>query len=166
MTRGIPLTNGGVALVDDEDFERIAAHRWRGQRIGRTVYAARGEYLGKYKTRTIYMHREILTAPVGVLVDHEDGDGLNNRRANIRFATKTQNAWNQPPADPSRFKGVSWHKAWRRWIAYYTSGRRQIVIGGFHDPVEAARAYDAEIVKVRGQFAFTNARAGLLSDAE
>ncbi|MFX4084528.1 HNH endonuclease signature motif containing protein [Sphingobium yanoikuyae] len=84
----IPLKGGLFALVDDEDYEKVAAYKWTALRAkrSRTVYA-RTTVSGK----TAYMHRIITGAPDGMTVDHVDGDGLNNRRSNLAICTQKEN---------------------------------------------------------------------------
>ena len=86
----VPLTRGMVARVDDDDYARVAIHKYHADESRHTFYAARAERVnGKY--RKIYMHREITGAPDGMEVDHWDWDGLNNTRANLRVCTHTEN---------------------------------------------------------------------------
>lgn len=73
-------------MVDDEDFEYLNQWKWTAHRIGNDWYATRGE-----KKKIIYMHREILRTPKGMLTDHIDMDGLNNQKKNLRICTHQQN---------------------------------------------------------------------------
>lgn len=139
----IPLTrNGSVvahAMIDDEDLERIGRDGWRHKpgRRGTDGYAVRtGE-----GSRTEYMHRLVLDAPAGVLVDHKDGATLDNRRSNLRLATYALNGQNQRHrGGSSRFRGVCWDKRSRRWVAYARVNYRRRHIGYFACEEEAARA--------------------------
>lgn len=151
------------ALVDDEDRERISRVDWEVQfrGDGRAAYAkTNSSRIGKDHR---LMHRMILRAPFGVAVDHIDGDGLNNRKSNLRFATISQNAQNSfvqiRDDKTSRFKGVSWNgKAWAAQIRL--EGQTQL-LGAFSDEVEAARAYDAAAIRLFKEFARTNEMMGL-----
>jgi hypothetical protein len=90
----IPLTQGKVALVDDEDFESIANHKWCAHQRGNTFYAERSRFGNR--GGTILMHREILsTSDTALEIDHIDGNGLNNTRANLRVVTHAENMKNQ-----------------------------------------------------------------------
>lgn len=110
------------------------------------------------KQKTIYMHRAILHAPANMLVDHENHNGLDNRKTNLRPATRTQNGANmgvnaqKKGAATSRFKGVHWHTPNRSWVVQI-SGR---YIGCFRDEIDAARAYDRAALERFGKFAIIN----------
>ena len=103
--REIPLTQDKVALIDDEDYERIAAHKWCAIRDRSQWYAARNTQRDGRNT-TVRMHREILGLSLGdgMETDHRNGDGLDNRRDNLRVATHAQNQangslWRSNPVD-------------------------------------------------------------------
>ena len=157
----IPLTRGMVAVVDDEDFEAMSAFRWQAIRRRNKWHAARTE-----NDRSIYMHRVLLDAPPGLEVDHANGDGLDNRRCNLRLATKRQNAQNRRSGGKgkaSRFHGVTFHLSRKRWRAVICAGppdkrgnAKQIFVGHFVDEADAARAYDRAAIKYFGAFALTN----------
>jgi hypothetical protein len=153
----IPLTQGLVALVDDEDACR-AGFAWRALRIGRVWYAARTAIGPDGKRRTVYLHREILGAPAGAQVDHVDGDGLNNCRANLRPATHVENGRNRQrnANSTSGFKGASWHAQKQRWQASVRVNGRLLFLGHHDTAEEAARAYDAAAAKHFGAFARLN----------
>lgn len=162
--RRVPLTKGLFALVDDGDFELASAFRWQALRHGRVTHAIRTQKQLGVK-RTIYMHRWLLGARRGVEVDHRNGDGLDNRRGNLRLCTHAQNAvnWKRSSATKSsRFHGVCWNGRRARWRVVICAGRRpkgpakQIYIGVFRAEEDAARAYDRAALKRHGQFAVTN----------
>lgn len=142
MVRQIPLTRGLVALVDDADFDDLNAFRWHaltGNAAGK-FYAARGIGDGRVEL----MHRRITGFPEGMVVDHLDGDPLNNVRSNLRVCTRWENAANrQKTHGSSRFKGVSWHKRGQAWQAAVRVHRKGHYVGWFKDEEDAARAYDA-----------------------
>lgn len=141
------------ALIDEQDVPLVAAHPWRLKPSGDTHYAV---------ARRVRMHRLILGAPDGIEVDHANGDGLDNRRSNLRLATRSQQMRNRRPWGRSRFKGVSWHV--KKWQAKICVSGRDIALGLFEDEVEAARAYDRAALQHFGQFAKTNAMLGLLPE--
>lgn len=153
MTREIALTRGFVALVDDEDYERLAVHRWYAH-VGEKghVYAVRGGGAAP----EVRMHREIVGAERGQLVDHRSGDTLDNRRENLRVCNRAENAWNRSAArnGSSGFKGVSKHG--RRWRAQIFVNGRRYSLGVFTEPTDAARAYDAAAQSLHGEFARLN----------
>jgi hypothetical protein len=162
--RLIPLTRGFFAIVDEADYERFAAVRWRVQ-IGRDGerYAYRQERIaGTRRLRLRIMHREIVGALMGQLVDHEDGDGLNNRRKNLRVCTRAQNAQNRRLSPGRRFKGVhSTGKKARPFKAMIRADHRTHRLGRFATEIEAALAYDDAARRLHGEFARLNFPDGL-----
>ena len=111
--------------------------------------------------RTVRMHRAILDVPKGKIVDHINHNGLDNRRANLRVATRRQNAWNKRKRRSkcsSQYKGVMWLKKAGKWQARISCKGRSIVIGYFDDEKAAARAYDARAAELFGEYAAPNFR--------
>ncbi len=104
------------------------------------------------------MHRFILDAPDGAVVDHINGNALDNRRANLRLCTPTENAYNKRkrPGTVSQYKGVSWDSRNQRWMSQLTFKNRHLFLGRFDDEQEAARAYDVAARKHFGEFANLN----------
>jgi hypothetical protein len=159
----IALTKGLVAMVDDEDFDLVSRFKWHALRRGRVVHATRTVKRDGRKW-TVYMHRWLLAAPAGLEVDHRNGNGLDNRRENLRIATHAQNAINHARTHQktSRFRGVLWNKARKRWRVVICAGRirdgasKQIHVGTFADEVEAAKAYDRAALLHHGDFAVLN----------
>jgi hypothetical protein len=153
----IPLTQGKVALVDDEDAH-LAEFKWHACRIKRNWYAYRNVRLPSGRGTTQKMHRVILDPGHGRQVDHVNGDGLDNRRANLRPATNAENTrcGRMRSSNTSGYRGVVWAKWAGRWRAQITVDGRLISLGYFADPVDAARAYDAAAVKHFGAFARPN----------
>lgn len=158
MCKEIPLSRGLVALVDDADYERVSRYNWCADGNG---YAVRMEsYVagGERKRRKVMLHRFILSAPAGLLVDHINHDVLDNRRQNLRLVTVKENRANSRPRRnaSSRFKGVYWHKPTQRWYATITVDGVMYHIGVFSDEVEAARAFDAKARELVGPYAYLN----------
>ena len=108
------------------------------------------------------MHQEILKVPKGMVVDHINNDGMDNRSANLRAATKAQNSRNRKKflksdgSKQSKYKGVSWHKKTHKWEASITFERKSIYLGIFKNEIDAAKAYDEAAKKYHGQFACLN----------
>lgn len=154
--REIPLTQGQVALVDDEDFERLNTYKWHAHKMGNTYYAAR---TGPRPDRHfIYMHHQIIGRPgTGCEIDHQDGNGINNQRYNLRLVTHEQNTMNRRSTKGvSRFKGVSWHKDRNKWLSQIQTSRKRKYLGYFNSEEDAARAYDAAALEYFGEFAALN----------
>ena len=151
----IPLTQGRVALVDDEDFVELNEFKWYANKMrGNTYYAVRNISPRK----AIRMHRVILGAISGQEVDHIDHNGLNNQRENIRLCSRAQNQMNQQKQKntSSQFKGVSWHKQDKKWRTRITHRGQEIFLGLFKNERVAARTYDKKARELFGEFAKTN----------
>lgn len=155
MTREIPLTQGKVALVSDEDYEKVSAYRWyaNGYKRGRYWYAVCG-HIRPQGLRAVLLHRFILDAPKGMVVDHINGNGLDCRRENMRLCTNTENLYNQKPRRQGEYKGVQ--KSGYRWDALITVNYEVISLGRFASEEAAARAYDAAARRHHGEFARLN----------
>lgn len=161
MAREIALSRGLVALVDDEDYERLAAHKWTAK-AEPDVYAYRMVRVDG-KQRAILMHREIMGALPGEIVDHISGDGLDNQKLNLRKATKAQNAWNARArkGTASQFKGISLIGSARKWRAELVANGVRYRSSHFTNPRDAAEAYDELARMHHGSFARLNfPRAG------
>ncbi|RVT95213.1 Fis family transcriptional regulator [Rhodovarius crocodyli] len=146
----IELTLGQQAIVDDEDYPILSQWKWHALKQPRTYYAARDVKIDG-KRVTIWMHRLINQTPVGLLTDHINGNGLDNRRVNLRSVTHHDNMVNcaRHKAGSSRFRGVSWHGPNRRWVAQITHNYKNIYIGAFLTEEEAAAAYEARRLELR-----------------
>ena len=150
----INLISGKVALVDDADYERVSRHKWYSDKKARTEYAQ-----GKMKgNKTIRMHRLILDVPRGTEVDHINGDGLDNRRSNLRLCSRAENTRNRRKikGTSSKFKGVYWYKNAKKWSASIMSNDKTIYLGFFTDENLAAKAYDKKAKELFGKFAKLN----------
>lgn len=146
----IPLTRGLVAIVDDEDFERLSKWKWFSHAGGKTWYASRIE-----SNRHVLMHLEISPPPLGMSVDHVDGNGLNNQKCNLRWCTQSQNLANARRAPPqSGYRGVQ--RRGSMWSAILTVNGRTHRLGIFETAEEAARVRDDAARKYFGAFARVN----------
>jgi hypothetical protein len=154
----ITLLHGEIALVDNEDAERVRQYRWRMRREDGYV-KARGP------CRHLWLHRFVMGLPNGnpLDVDHRDGNRLDNRKHNLRPATRSQNGANRKPNSgrkTSRFKGVSWYKRDGKWAAdiqWRTAGiKGGKRLGYFETEIEAAEAYNKAAQKQWGEFALLN----------
>jgi hypothetical protein len=151
----IQLTKGQCAIIDDDDFERVSKFRWYAQwSEGMKAYRACRSFNGQ----SIYLHRFIMDAPSGMVVDHINHDMLDNRKENLRLATHAENMRNRraTPKNTSGYKGVSWSSFYKVWKVQIQKDGKSQFIGCFIDPVEAAKAYDVKAKELFGEFAFLN----------
>ena len=153
------------AIFDDEDADlaAICTSSATGANGARYAAVTAGPMKKKLSHRLILSRKLGRDLVAGEDVDHVDGDTLNNRRSNLRLATRSQNNGNRrkgPKPTSSRFKGVSLHKAkgCRRvfWAAYVTKDRHREFLGLFVEEEAAARAYDKAAARVFGEFALLN----------
>ncbi len=151
--RVIPLTQGKFTIVDAEDYDRLAQHKWYVSDNRGLFYAQR-----RQNGRTIRMHRVILNVPTGLVCDHKNHNTLDNRRCNLRICTPAQNRYNQLPGTggTSRYKGVYWDKDVRKWRARIQHQGRMIHIGYYDYEADAAIAYDDTAIELFGEFACLN----------
>jgi len=150
----IALTQGYVALVDDEDYGWVSQWKWCALVKPHTVYATRRSARRGGKQTSIYMHRVLLGAAPGMQTDHINGDGLDNRRENIRQCSAQENQRNsRSHVGSSIYKGVHWHKLGRKWQAYIKVDGRQRHLGYFSVEAVAAAAYKLAAALHFGTFA-------------
>ncbi len=145
--RQIKLTRGFVATVDDEDFERISMHKWCVSLNGTTQYATRWT-TGNHAIR---MHNEIMGRKG---VDHRNGDGLDNQKSNLRFATRSQNNSNRRrfKNNTTGTKGVDFSKQWNKFRVRIQVDKKSIFLGYFDSLPEASVAYSEAALKYHGDF--------------
>ena len=161
------MSRGKYAIVDPDDYELLARYRWHAVRSRNTFYAARFGKREKGRRRKYYqMHREVMNIPNRMMCDHINGNGLDNRKANLRPATRAQNGWNRGKSrveSRSKYKGPAWDKADKRWEVRISVNSRRIYVGRFKDEMKAVRAYDAAAIKYHGRFANVNFETACLS---
>ena len=151
----IELTQNQVALVDDEDFEYLNQFRWHALKSRSTFYAVRKIRLINRKQIAIRMHRQILNTPKGMETDHINHCGLDNRRANIRVCTASENHMNSNSrkGSTSKFKGVHWDKNSEKWRARIQYNGENKHLGYFPSETEASLAYNKKALELFGEFA-------------
>ena len=156
MSKQIRLSQGKFAIVDDEDFDFLNQWKWCAAKNRNTYYAYRAD-----NGKNIYMHRLILNAPAGIEVDHRHGNGLDNRRSEIRLCTHAENQHNyrKQSEATSQYKGITWNKHMKKWRVQIRSDGKHIDLGHFSNQIEAAHAYDEAARKYHGEFANTNFNA-------
>jgi len=152
--RFIPLTKGKVAIVDAADYDWLNSFKWSANERANGSYAC-----SQIKGKKAFMHRIIMNPPTEKVVDHIDHNGLNNRRTNLRICSIADNSRNLKPrrnAKTSFYKGVSWNKKSKKWMATIKFNQKYYHIGFFDDEIAAAKAYDKMAKKLFGKFAYLN----------
>ena len=156
----IPLTRGEFAIVDPEDYPRLAKHKWHLAKSPTGSYAVRWQRNPAKKNRKrIWMHRHVIHIPRSLLCDHVNCNSLDNRKANLRPATVSQNLCNRPKRKSktrSKYKGLEWDKTQRMWKARIQINNRKIYLGSFNSEIDAARAYDYAAKQYHHEFANLN----------
>lgn len=149
MVMKVPIGKGLFALVDDDDYELVSNYRWHSHR-GRNSGLC-------YASSNIKMHRLITNAPLGIMVDHINGDSLDNRRENLRLCTNAQNQQNtKGRGGTSKYKGVSFNIKSGKWAGSFISDGRHYYCGLFESEEECAMAVDKKRFEVCGEFAYLN----------
>lgn len=154
----VPLTKGYEAVIDADDVPLVSGWNWHARIDKNTVYASRNRETDADGRRgAISMHRQISCSPDGMEVDHRDGDGLNNRRMNLRVATKSQNQSNRKTSILSQtgLKGVTPYKRDGTWHARISLNGRRISLGYYKTPEDAHSAYCNASAKLHGEFGRT-----------
>jgi hypothetical protein len=147
----VPLTQGKVALVDDEDYDRVMQYSWHAyKQADKHVWYARTN-TPRPNRRTLLLHRFIIDPAPTVLVDHKDFDGLNNQRDNLRAATRQESNMHRRWG---LYTGVS--RNGNGWQAVVTRDYKPVYLGTFPTAREAALAYDAMALKLHGEYAILN----------
>jgi len=157
----VPLTQGYEAIIDAADVPLVDGVNWFSiisrHRDGthRTVYGGRNEWLGGGKQAFFYLHRVVAGTPTGFDTDHINGDGLDNRRSNLRIATKSENNCNQrlSKSSASGVKGVSWDKDRAKWAAHIKIGGKMCHLGRYASLQDAADRVASERRKLHGTYA-------------
>lgn len=152
----IKLNNGMCATVDDDVFLEVSGFTWCTHEIGDRIYV-RARLPGKKGANTnVSLHRFIMAASAGQIVDHINGDGLDNRMANLRLCSQRDNSRNRGPSKGRKTKGVSWSDRLKKWRAYIKVDYRQIYLGVYSAKVDALAAYDSAALLFFGEFARQN----------
>lgn len=155
----VPLPCGRVTLVDEDVWlqKNLFLYSWTScaHKDGR-VYAYAHRF-GEKTKRKLKLHRAIMTPPDGVYVDHINGNGLDNRRANLRLCNNAQNQANTAGrGGSSKYKGVSWFARDKNWRVAFRANGEFVWVGYFEDEIEAAKAYNREARARLGEFARLN----------
>ena len=159
IMKEIKLTQGKVTLVDDEDYEWLNSFKWYAGKHRNTFYALRAIPSHHCRQKTQRMHMLIMgERKIGMIIDHKDGNGLNNQRSNTRFCTIAQNGRNSQPqlGCTSIYKGVCWHIRNNKFISHIIVDRKLKHLGYFNSEIEAAKAYDKAAKFHFKEFAYLN----------
>jgi len=150
----IKLTQGQIALVDDEDFEYLNSFKWFSAKNGNYIYARRNIRKNGKRTK-IFMHQVIMN---GKNIDHANRNGCDNQRLNLRFSTKSENSMNCKKQNntSSKFKGVCFKNSLNKWRSYITINGNQKYLGHFILEIDAAKAYNNKAIELFGEFANLN----------
>jgi len=158
----IPLTKGKIALIDDEDYEKVSRHKWHicKSKWGQ-IYAVTDTKTDTGRKIKKAMHRLILDVNISfhiLQIDHISGDGLDNRRFNLRICTPFQNAGNQKISknNTSGYKGVGWDIVKKMWRSCIKINGKTLHLGYFRNKIDAAITYNNVAVKYWGGFAKIN----------
>lgn len=159
----IPLSQQGknagkyFALVDDQDYVRVSKFKWSVIKNSKWIYAGRTIKVNG-KQKTFLLHRFIMNCYDDHLIDHRDGNGLNDQRSNLRIATNAENVRNggRQRNNTTGFKGVSLVKSSGKYEAQIAFNNKTIHLGKFLTPIEAAKAYNNKAIELHGQFAKLN----------
>ena len=149
----VKLTKNKYALVDLDDLSLVSDKKWQAKYSKGNWYASHSSARGE-----IFMHNLILGRIKNLEVDHRNQNGLDNRRENLRHATKSQNRANVSlrKDNSSGYKGVSLYGPTGKWKAYIQENGKQKHLGFFKDSIEAAKAYNREAKRIFGEFAWLN----------
>lgn len=152
----IPLTQGQFTIVDDEDYDELIKLNWCANWSPRvkSFYTVCGKLTDYGRS----MHRIIMSAPKGMVVDHINHDTLDNRKCNLRVCTNSQNLMNSRKRsnNTSGYKGVFWDKDIHKWRAQITVGKKQKYLGSFISKSDAALAYNEASLEFHGEFGYKN----------
>jgi len=149
----IKLTQNKYALIDNEDYNLIKTYKWYAA-ISRKKYYA----VTNLNNKTKQMHRLIMNLKKDQIIDHINGNGLDNRKSNLRLCSNKENARNRGKNinNTSGYKGVTWSKEKNKWNARICFNYKDIYLGDYKNIKDAARAYNEAAIKYHGEFAYLN----------
>lgn len=156
--RTIELGRGYTTVVDEDDYDKLSQYNWSVDERSHTTYVKRSVYEGGIRTGTEIMHRLIMDAPEDMQVDHINGDGLDNRKENLRLCSQKQNLMNKRSVvdSSSKHKGVCWDKGSSKWRAYIQVDKKKKHLGYYTDELAAASAYNEAAKEHFGEYAKVN----------
>lgn len=151
----IPLTQGKYAIINEEDFDLVSKYKWH---FFARKYAGR-DYIENGKKKKMSMHRLITNFPIGCEIDHINGNGLDNRRSNLRISTHKENICNRAFLNKNNttgYRGVTWSKEKNKYAAQITVDYRHKCLGYFDRAIDAAKMVNGALVKYHKNFACLN----------
>ena len=156
--RKIYLGLGHFTIIEPRDYYLLSHFKWFVHGNGSNLYAARSALTSDLRSRIIYLHRQLMNPPPGLVVDHRNCDSLDNRRANLRTVTQAVNMRNRRKRKntSSRFIGVHFDKQRNKWSVHIRYNSKKIWLGRFDDEIAAAKAYDEAAKNHFGEFARLN----------
>ena len=145
------VNNKGIVLVDDKDYETLSHHKWYLLNSKNKKYA-----ITSIDSLTKLMHRIIMKEPKDLQIDHIDGNGLNNKKENLRIVTSSQNNMNRSKFKNSisKFKGVQFEN--NKWRSRIRLNKKLYHLGMFENEIDAAKAYNKAAKKLFGEYAKLN----------
>ena len=149
------LTNGGFTLIDKKDWGRVSKYKWCKYQHHNTIYVRNTDR----KNGKIFLHRFIINAQDNDVVDHINGNGLDNRKCNLRICTNQQNIFNScahKDSFYSDYKGISYDRSRKKWVAQLTFNYKRVLSRRFNNEIEAAKAYNIAAIKYFGKYAYLN----------
>ena len=149
--------DGDRFIIDAEDYDKIKEYRWKTD-LG---YVTCSVSKGGGRSRNVRLHRIIMDAPKGMVVDHINHNPLDNRKCNLRLVSKLENAWNADHRNRNKSGrvGVSWCESERKWRAQIGVRREKIQLGSYDEFEDAVKAREAAEKKYHGEFSFVNSAA-------
>lgn len=150
MVKKIELTQGKHTLVDDEDYDFLNQWKWFAYK-DRTTFYARRNIRENNKIKTILMHRIITNPEKGLVVDHINGNGLDNQRKNLRNVTRRQNSQNSQQKTSSKYPGVYWNKRDKQWRVGINLNCKKMTLGAFRSEKKAFKVYRNAVHELTGE---------------
>ena len=152
------ILKGKVIHIDDEDMHILSKYNWYINSSDNIRYYVVAKVYNKGKVTNIKLHRILLNPPRNLYIDHINGNGLDNRKSNLRVCTNQQNQRNarKKRTASSIYKGVSFVKARSKFRAYIVVNNKQTGLGQFSNEIDAAKAYDQKAKELFGEFAYLN----------
>lgn len=154
----LTLHCGRILRFDEEDTDTVLAHHWHSVCTGKHAIPIYYAQTHLSKTKNEYLHRLLMAPPAGLIVDHANHDGLDNRRTNLRVITQASNLARKRTSGAcgTSYRGIALDKSGKRWCARIRKDGKRLTLGSFSTPEEAAVAYDIAALEIHGEAAGLN----------